>query len=466
MRDYRTLLEQAMGGSSTAFEELVRRFQDHALGIAMRRLGDLHLAQDAVQEAFLVAHLKLPTLKNPDSFPSWFSRIVTRCSIKLGKDAAKHRPACGLDHIDTLADGHPGPLEIMTRFQDRAMVSRLLGMLSGMDREVCVLRYQHGLSYNSIAEQLGLPLGTIKRRLHKARNTLVKLREQETGRVTRVGCLPISDHLLAMVAQNQNPPNGQELRTRRFLSWPSLIEALRNDTLDVAFIMAPLAMELRAKGLGIRYVLDGHHDGSSITVNSKDLVNNGGSWRRQGTWALPYRISTHSMLLNHMLGQDPVPYDPSPTAKYISPSYIIRSLRQREVDAFFCSEPWGTRSEAEGTGRVVARSRDIAPGHICCIVVAREAFAKHHGGMLDDYLQRLREAGRFVRRRPETAAAILSHHTGVDQDISRQVLAPDRVSFEDLTPTRDRIRATMGLALESTVIEKSCDLDSFLLSIS
>lgn len=465
MRNYRFLLQQALAGNKNAFDELVRRFHGFAHAIALRKLGDSHLAQDAVQEAFLAAHLGLPSLKSLEAFPSWFNRILIRCCAKVGREAARHRRVCGLDQAESIPDDHPSPLEIMTRFQDRAMVARMLAQLTGSDREACILRYQYGLSYGEIAARLGLPLGTLKRRLHTVRNKLVKLLEQEQGKLLRVGFLPVSDHLLAMVANERHRPNGMALRMKRFLSWSALVRALRNDLLDVAFIMAPLAMDLHAAGLGIHYVLDGHHDGSSVTVDARGVVAQTRSWRTKGTWALPYHVSTHRMLLHRLLGADSDPKESGPNAKYVSPSYIIRSLKQREVDAFFCSEPWGTRSEAEGSGRVVVRSKDILPGHICCVVVTTDKFSKNHADSLAQYLRQIREAGAFVRRHPDKAAQILCRHTGVDRSIARSVISPKHISFDELSPARDRLQTIHNLALESGMLKRPCDLDSFMLPI-
>ncbi len=81
MEELRTLVVQAQAGSSGAYDRIVERFQDMAVGYAYSILGDFHLAEDAAQEAFVGAYADLHTLRDPAAFPGWFRRIVfMRCS--------------------------------------------------------------------------------------------------------------------------------------------------------------------------------------------------------------------------------------------------------------------------------------------------------------------------------------------------------------------------------------------------
>ena len=76
-----SLVIRAQTGDRIAYDDIVRRFQDMAVGYASALLGDFHLAEDAAQEAFVGAWTELPRLREPAAFPGWFKRIVfMRCS--------------------------------------------------------------------------------------------------------------------------------------------------------------------------------------------------------------------------------------------------------------------------------------------------------------------------------------------------------------------------------------------------
>jgi NitT/TauT family transport system substrate-binding protein len=288
---------------------------------------------------------------------------------------------------------------------------------------------------------------------------LCKLRHQGQQPSIRIGYLPISDHLLAMVAHQHHNPQDYSMLLRRFLSWDSLVRCLKDASLDVAFIMAPLAMSLRNQHLDIKYLLDGHHDGQALTVSS--VLN---SCPAFGTkMALPYSISTHRLFMNLLFGLDSrTKQDLDNSTLFISPSYVLNSLRKHEIDAFFCSEPWNTKSAFQGTGRIIARSKDLAPGHICCILVGRTQFANSNPELLNRYVHDLLQAGKYITTHPQQGAAIQSCYTGIDLDIAKHILTNRHITFEDLTPEPSRVESIMGLALEAGLLDKPCDLQNFI----
>jgi ABC-type nitrate/sulfonate/bicarbonate transport system substrate-binding protein len=107
------------------------------------------------------------------------------------------------------------------------------------------------------------------------------------------------------------------------------------------------------------------------------------------------------------------------------------------MDGFFCAEPWAVMSEASGAGKVLLRSRELAPEHICCILVVRGDFAETHSELLDMYLRQVLAAAEFVRRHPDESARIQARYTGVDKDAAAYVLRKGLVSFRDIVPDRD-----------------------------
>src|SRR5262245_60073762 len=83
MGDLESLVRRAQDGEAAAFDQIVRRYQDIAVGYAYAVLGDFHLAEDAAQEAFLSAHRALPQLRAVEAFPAWLQRIVFRSCLQL-----------------------------------------------------------------------------------------------------------------------------------------------------------------------------------------------------------------------------------------------------------------------------------------------------------------------------------------------------------------------------------------------
>jgi RNA polymerase sigma-70 factor, ECF subfamily len=167
------------------YNRLVLENQDAAYNLACYLLGDPDLAEDATQKAFIKAYLQLHQYKGP-SFRAWLLAIVRNaCYDELRK--IKSRPALSLESLDTedtgwaewlsLSHDEPGPEEFTEcRERDQAVRSALLSLNEAF-RSVIVLVDLHGLDYQEASQALGVPIGTIKSRLARARRQLTRLPE-------------------------------------------------------------------------------------------------------------------------------------------------------------------------------------------------------------------------------------------------------------------------------------------------
>jgi len=459
MGDIGDHLKQTASGGKNAFREVVAAYSDMALALAKRRLGSHALAEEAVQEAFISAFRNLSTLRDAASFSAWFRTILDRsCLSILRKESRTTAHACEDDIQDPDA---LDPFEVYTRYLDIVRIRKILDGLSGACREACVLRYVHGRQYSEISGILGVPLGTVKRRLHVAREQVVREFNDRSRRVIRVGHMPISDHLAVMVAHQHHDQRTYGMQLNRFLSWSKLVRQLCEGSLDAALVMAPLAMALHNAGQKIHYVLDGHHDGSAVTVSP----NSNARMDKNVRLALPHAISTHRLLLHSKFGpQADIAENmmARQAMRFISPSYVINSMVKREIDGFFCSEPWSTKSAAQGSGKIVARSGEMDPGHICCILVVRDDFAKTRPSLLHAFTSELVTAGRYIAMHPRESAEIQNRYTGIETFLAERILANRHVTFDDLEPDRGRTEQLMHAALQAGMLTRPCDLDSFM----
>jgi RNA polymerase sigma-70 factor, ECF subfamily len=161
------LVEQAAGGDERAFADLVDLDGDRCFAIAYRILRDVERAQDAVQQAFLLAWRELPRLRDPERYEVWLHRLLVNACYE---EFRRYRRWSA--NVRTLpVDGPAGPDE-MVSIDDRDALSRAFQRLSPEHRAVVVLHHQAGMPLASIAEVAGVPVGTIKSRLHYATRIL------------------------------------------------------------------------------------------------------------------------------------------------------------------------------------------------------------------------------------------------------------------------------------------------------
>src|SRR4051794_8189170 len=172
------LVEATLRGDLRAFEQLMARHRDVVLRVAARIAGDDD-AEDIAQDAFLRAYHRLARWRREAPFRTWLLRIVHNSALD---HVTRRRPAqVALDEAaETIPDRRPTPAEALEAAERRRRLDRKLKGLSPAHRTVLVLRDVEGLSYEEIAQVTETPLGSVKARLHRARNEFIDLLRRNT----------------------------------------------------------------------------------------------------------------------------------------------------------------------------------------------------------------------------------------------------------------------------------------------
>lgn len=158
------LAEQAARGDGDSFTELCRRYYGPMVAIGHAILGDRHLAEDAVQEAFAKAAVHLPRLRKPEQFGSW---LATICRNEARNLARTRRASCV--HGETPVQETPAGVD-----ETGEAVKAALSQLPAEAREVIFLRFYDGLSYDRISAVLGISEQAINGRLRRAKRQLAE----------------------------------------------------------------------------------------------------------------------------------------------------------------------------------------------------------------------------------------------------------------------------------------------------
>jgi RNA polymerase sigma-70 factor, ECF subfamily len=162
------LLERCRKGERGAIELLVRRYRDGAYGLARALTGEEHLAEDAVQEAFVEALAKLGQLREPEAFAAWLRRIVRTTAGRITRK--RRETLSGLEMAGDMPGD--GPCDRAAKNEMSRLIRQSVEGLSEANRETARLYYLDELDQTSVAERLGIPEGTVRRRLHDSRRQL------------------------------------------------------------------------------------------------------------------------------------------------------------------------------------------------------------------------------------------------------------------------------------------------------
>lgn len=173
--DDRTIVERVIAGDKMAFGELVTRYRGRALAFARRLLGSAS-AEDAVQEAFLAAFLKLENLRDHDRFNAWVFGIVAnvcRSRLRLSREGYLYDELGGRIIVGVrLEDFEPSAESVFETRELHSLISDAIETLPEEQREAVRLHYFQGLKLSEIAILTGSSIGTLKARLHHARGRL------------------------------------------------------------------------------------------------------------------------------------------------------------------------------------------------------------------------------------------------------------------------------------------------------
>jgi RNA polymerase sigma-70 factor (ECF subfamily) len=180
--DDRRLIADCVAGRTSAFGELVRRYQDRLFNAVLRVVDNAEDAADVVQDAFLNAYQSLNSFKGDSEFFTWLYRIAFNAAISLRR---KRKAVLSLDGgaggDERTATEPADPSEFtrpgvaLERLEEDAQLLAAMARLSPEHRAVLVLKDLEGQKYEDIAEVLDVPIGTIRSRLHRARMELKDL---------------------------------------------------------------------------------------------------------------------------------------------------------------------------------------------------------------------------------------------------------------------------------------------------
>ncbi len=176
----RELVERAREGDQVAFGLLVRRYQRPAYAVALSVVGRHEDAEDAAQEAFLVALERLEECRNPERFGGWLLTIVRNRS----KNLIRRETLRETDEVPAGTRSRtPTPDRVTETAELRQWLERAMQELPDVQREIVMLHDLEGWKHREIAERLELPAGTVRSHLHFARKALRRtLRDLPGGR--------------------------------------------------------------------------------------------------------------------------------------------------------------------------------------------------------------------------------------------------------------------------------------------
>jgi NitT/TauT family transport system substrate-binding protein len=271
------------------------------------------------------------------------------------------------------------------------------------------------------------------------------------GQILEVGFLPVTCHLTCPVTDfaTKSTTTSTRFVSKRFTSFPDVVDNIKSKRLKATFMIAPLAMKLREQGVPVKIVYLGHRDGSTVMVKKNDPAKSLKDLRGK-TFAIPNKASNQYFVINKLMEDQGVKRDEIRFVE-MPPPDMPGALAANAIDAYFVGEPHCAKAELDGTGRVLYLSKDIWPKFISCVLVVTEDLINEKPDVVKDLVRGIAESGEWAERNRLAAAKLAAPYYRQKEKVVRYVLTrpPDRVSYRMLTPSDSEMQkiADMGFKL-------------------
>ncbi len=253
-----------------------------------------------------------------------------------------------------------------------------------------------------------------------------------------------------------------------FQGFPEIKEALMSNNMQAGFMVAPMAIALRAQGVPIKIVYLGHRYGSAVVVRKDGPVKTFADLRGK-TIAIPSRFSDERLIIFKALAQNGMSARDVKMVE-MAPPDVAGALAANAIDAFSMGEPYPSQAEMAGFGRVLFHARQYWPDYISCVLVVRQDVIDQRPEAVQVLVDGIARSGLWLdnpprrRVRREHAADFVGRfYYRQDPRLLRWALTNplDRVQYQPLTPYRKDFELIVRLMRETGILDRDIAFEEY-----
>ncbi len=252
---------------------------------------------------------------------------------------------------------------------------------------------------------------------------------------------------------------------RMFEGFPEIKEALISNKMQAGFMVAPMAIALRAQGVPIKIVYLGHRYGSAVVVRKDGPIKTFPDLRGK-TIAIPSRFSDERLIIYRVLKIFHMkPSDV--TMVEMAPPDVAGALAAKAVDAFSMGEPYPSQAEMAGFGRVLFQARDYWPDYMSCVLVVRQDVIDHRRAAVQALVDGIARSGLWLdegrTHRVEAADFVGRFYYRQNPALLIWALTKplDRVVYERLSPYKPDFDLVRDLMIETGVLDRTIEFNEY-----
>ncbi len=282
-----------------------------------------------------------------------------------------------------------------------------------------------------------------------------------------VAYLPVTCQLTCPVTDyiSKYSQAGQLYLPRMFQGFPEMKEALISGRVQAAFIVAPMALALKAQGVPIKVVYLGHRYGSAVVVRKDGPIKSFADMRGR-TIAIPSRFSDERLLVFRAMKAWGI--QPSEIKMVeMAPPDVSGALAAHAIDAFVMGEPFPSQAEMAGFGRVLFQARDYWPDYMSCILVVRQDLIDRRPDVVQVLVDGIARSGLWLDtskpHREEASDFVGRYYYNQKPALLRWALTKpmDRVIYSPLAPRKGDFDMVRDMMMETGVLNKKLEFSEY-----
>ena len=286
-------------------------------------------------------------------------------------------------------------------------------------------------------------------------------------RKINVAYIPVTCQLTCPVTDyiSKLSQNGEIFLPRLFQGFPEIKEALISNRMQAAFIVAPLAIALKAQGVPIKVVYLGHRYGSAVVVKKNGPIKTFADMRGH-TIAIPSRFSDERLLVFRAMKVWGInPKDVKMVE--MAPPDVAGALAAGAIDAYVMGEPFPSQAELGGYGRILFQAREYWPDYMSCILVVQQDLIDKRPDVVQRLVDGIARSGLWLDKgkpeREDAADFVGRFYYNQKPALLRWALTKplDRVMYTPLAPRKADFDMVRDLMIETGVLNKKINFEDY-----
>jgi NitT/TauT family transport system substrate-binding protein len=282
-----------------------------------------------------------------------------------------------------------------------------------------------------------------------------------------VAYIPVTCQLTCPVTHyiSKFSKSGEMFLPRMFQGFPEMKEALISNKVQAAFIVAPMAIALKAQGVPIKVVYLGHRYGSAVVVKKDGPVKTVADLRGR-TLAIPTRFSDERLMLFRAMkvwGINPQEVK----LVEMAPPDVSGALAAGAIDGFSMGEPFPSQAELAGFGRILFQAREYWPDYMSCILIVRQDLIDTRPEVVQVLVDGIARSGLWLDRskpnREDAADFVGRYYYHQKPALLRWALTKpmDRVMYSPLAPRKPDFDLVRDMMIETGVLNKKIEFEDY-----